>query len=69
MSKVINIGVFLTDTMWKNLNLKDMTPDKYGIKLTPIDFNSDLSSFDGIIHKFTYQFTDGHESDVERFNS
>lgn len=65
-SKVLRIAVFMPRFKWERINLDRVTPSAHGIELVPADFSTDLDSFDGIIHKFTYQLADGHRADVER---
>lgn len=64
-SKVLRVAVFMPQFKWERMNLDRVKPETHGIELVPADFNTDLTNFDGIIHKFTYQLTDGHEKDVE----
>jgi glutathione synthase/RimK-type ligase-like ATP-grasp enzyme len=51
---------------WQRLNLAAIKPATHGIELVAAEFDADLSQFDGILHKFTYDLADGHEPDVIR---
>lgn len=62
--KVLRVGVFIPAFKWERMNLHTVTPEKHGLELVPVELGDDLSSFDAIIHKFTYQLVDGHEKDV-----
>lgn len=66
MSKMLRVGVFMPAFKWERMNLNQVTPEKHGIELVPVELGDDLSSFDAIIHKFTYQLVDGHEADVAK---
>lgn len=66
MSKVLNIAVFIPEFKWERMKLHEIKPETHGIKLTAVDFDADLSQFDGLLHKFTYQLVDNHEEDVNK---
>lgn len=69
MSKPIRIAVFIPEFKWERMNLRNIKPETHGIELVAANLEDDLSSFDGILHKFTYQLVDGHEADVERISN
>lgn len=48
------------------MNLQLITPETHGIELVVSDFGDDLSSFDGILHKFTYQLAEGQAKKVSQ---
>lgn len=48
------------------MNLIGVKPDVHGVELTAVDFSTDLTPFDGLLHKFTYQLVDGNEAQVAR---
>ena len=62
----IRVGVFIPAFKWERMNLHSVTPEKHGVQLSAVELGDDLSSFDGILHKFTYQLVDGHEKDVAK---
>jgi hypothetical protein len=62
----LRIAVFMPEFKWNRMNLGDIKPDIHGVTLTAVDLAADLSNYDGILHKFTYQLADGHEADVTR---
>ncbi|KAH0795784.1 inositol 1,3,4-triphosphate 5/6 kinase [Histomonas meleagridis] len=66
MKQTLKIAVFIPQFKWERMNLASVKPEVHGIELVPADFDTDLSSFDGIIHKFTYQLVDGHKDQVEK---
>lgn len=66
MTSVLKIAVFIPEFKWARMNLHEIKPETHGIELTAVELGADLSPFDGILHKFTYQLLDGHEADVQR---
>ncbi|OHS97241.1 Inositol 1, 3, 4-trisphosphate 5/6-kinase family protein [Tritrichomonas foetus] len=66
--KPIRIAVFIPEFKWERMNLHQVKPETHGVELVSVNLEADLSSFDGILHKFTYQLVDGHESDVRRIS-
>ena len=66
MSKPLRIAVFIPEFKWERMNLHNVKPETHGVELVAVDLQDDLSQFDGILHKFTYQLVDGHEEDVAR---
>ena len=69
MSQPIRIAVFIPEFKWERMNLRNIKPETHGIELVAANLNDDLSEYDGILHKFTYQLVDGHEADVERISN
>jgi hypothetical protein len=69
MTSPLRLAVFMPEFKWDRMNLREIKASIHGIELISVTFDSDLSSFDGILHKFTYQLVDGHEADVERIIS
>lgn len=67
--KPLRIAVFIPEFKWERMNLHQIKPATHGIELVACNLTDDLSSFDGILHKFTYQLADGHEQDVNRIAS
>lgn len=68
MTKPIRIAVFIPEFKWERMNLRNIKPETHGVELVAANLNDDLANFDGILHKFTYQLTDGHEADVQRIS-
>jgi len=68
MSKILRIGVFIPQFKWERMNLHSVNPKDHGIELVSVEIGADLSSFDAIIHKFTYQLVDGHAEDVYKIH-
>ena len=66
MTNVLRIAVFIPEFKWDRMHLHEIKPETHGVELTAVELDADLSKFDGILHKFTYQLLDGHEADVQR---
>ena len=66
MSSILKVGVFIPQFKWERMNLHSVNPKDHGVELVSVEIGDDLSSFDGIIHKFTYQLVDGHANDVQK---
>jgi hypothetical protein len=66
MSTPLRIAVFMPVFKWQRMNLANIKPETHGIELVAADLDADLSGFDGLLHKFTYDLADGHEADVVR---
>ena len=66
MTNVLRIAVFIPEFKWDRMHLHEIKPESHGIELTAVELDADLSKFDGILHKFTYQLLDGHDADVQR---
>lgn len=62
----LKIAVFLPELHRSRMNLHLITPDTHGIELVVSNFGDDLSTFDGILHKFTYQLAEGQAKEVSK---
>jgi hypothetical protein len=66
MSAPLRIAVFMPEFKWQRMNLAEINPVMHGIELVSAELDADLTHFDGILHKFTYDLADGHEAAVAR---
>jgi len=66
MTSVLNIAVCIPAAKWGRMCLNAITPESHGIRLTAVSVDADLTKFDGLLHKFTYQLAQGRDDEIIR---